>query len=450
MRGRWRLAAAAAVALLSVGTAACGDDDEGSDSSATSAAAEASAEVSSAAAEATSAAESVASEAESAVSEAESAATSAAEEATSAAAEEPAIEPVTLRIGFSGALEGPYAAYDATLLKGMEYASKKLAEAGDPVTVEIVSKNNKGDQALAATTTQELIDDGVKVFVLTTADPYAAQGSLITAAGGVMSVGGNTAPQIAKDLGDRAFFFVFGDNVQASADAEYACQQGYKNAWIIGSEEIPYTKDLPKYFKDAFEKCGGTIVGEDVYKIGQTEFRTQVTKIQNADPAPDVIFTPMFVPDSGIFLKALRGAGVTTPFLATDGNDSTLFADSGGDAVDGAVFSTHGFAGSGAVADFLADFEKVMGAKAESNTFEAIGRDNVYALVAAVKAAGGSVEPDDLKTAIEGLKDVPLLTGNMTMDPATHIPIKDVTLIKMNGTTQELVQTKTPDYIAAP
>ena len=65
-----------------LGTAACGDDDEGD---ATSAAAEASAEVSSAAAEATSAAESVVSEAESVASEAESAATSAAEEATSAA-----------------------------------------------------------------------------------------------------------------------------------------------------------------------------------------------------------------------------------------------------------------------------------------------------------------------------------------------------------------------------
>ncbi len=128
-----------------------------------------------------------------------------------------------------------------------------------------------------------------------------------------MSVGGNTAPQIAKDLGDRAFFFVFGDNVQAAAMAEYACEQGYKNAWLIASEEIPYTKDMPRYFKETFEQCGGAIAGEDVYKIGQTEFRTQVTKIQNADPAPDVIFSPMFVPDSGIFLKALRGAGVETP-----------------------------------------------------------------------------------------------------------------------------------------
>ena len=258
-----------------------------------------------------------------------------------------------------------------------------------------------------------------------------------------MSVGGNTAPQIGKDLGDRAFFFVFGDNVQAAAVAEYACEQGYKNAWLIGSEEIPYTKDMPQYFKDAFEQCGGAIAGEDVYKIGQTEFRTQVTKIQNADPAPDVIFTPMFVPDSGIFLKALRGGRRADPVpvarTATTRRCSPTRAATRSTARSSRRTASPARA---AIADFLADFEQVTGAAAESNTFEAIGRDNVYALVAAVKAAGGSVEPDDLKTAIEGLKDVPLLTGNMTMDPATRIPIKDVTLIRMNGTTQELVQTK--------
>jgi len=357
---------------------------------------------------------------------------------------------LTLRIGFSGALEGAYAPYDATLLKGMEYGARKVNEEDGPIRVEIVSKNNKGDQAQSATTTQELLDEGINVFVLTTADPSVAQGTLISAAGGVMSLGGNTAPQLAKDIGERVFFFVFGDNVQAAAMAEYACDAGYENAWLIGSEEIPYTKDMPRYFRDAFEKCGGQIAGEDVYKIGQTEFRTQVTKIQNADPKPDVIFSPMFVPDSGVFLKALRGAGVDAPFLSTDGNDSTLFGDSGGNSVDGAVYSTHGFPEEGnPLQEFAADFETVMGAKPESSTFEAIGRDNVYAFVEAAKATD-SIEPDDLIEGIKALKDVKLLTGNMTMNPDTRIPIKEVTLVEMADTTPGLLETRTPEYIPEP
>jgi len=450
MRGRTRWGSIAAMAaVLAFGAAACGDDEEGEDTAAAPTSAAAPAET-----PASSAADTTEAPAES--SAAEGGETTAAEGGETTAAEggetsAPAdVEPMTLRIGFSGALEGAYAAYDATLLKGMEYAAEKINAEGGPITVEIVSKNNKGDQAQSATTTQELIDDGIKVFVLTTADPSVAQGALISAAGGVMSIGGNTAPQLAKDIGDRVFFFVFGDNVQAAAMAEYACEQGYKNAWLISSEEIPYTKDMPRYFKETFEQCGGAIAGEDVYKIGQTEFRTQVTKIQGADPAPDVIFSPMFVPDSGVFLKALRGAGVDTPFLSTDGNDSTLFADSGGSAVDGAVFSTHGFAEEGSpLAEFLTDFETVTGAAPESTTFEAIGRDNVYALVQAAMNAG-SVEPDALIEGIKALKDFPGLTGTMTMNPDTRIPVKEVTLVRMAGTTPELLDRRTPAYIPEP
>ena len=281
-----------------------------------------------------------------------------------------------------------YAAYDATLLKGMEYAARKINEEDGPIRSRSSSKNNKGDQAQSATTTQELIDEDIKVFVLTTADPSVAQGTLIAA---------RRRRDVASAATRRRSWARTSATACSSSCSATTCRprrwpstpatQGYKSAWMIGSEEIPYTKDMPRYFREAFEQCGGEIVGEDVYKIGQTEFRTQVTKIQNADPAPDVIFSPMFVPDSGVFLKALRGAGVDTPFLSTDGNDSTLFADSGGSAVDGAVYSTHGFPEEGnPLQEFLTDFETVMGAKPESNTFEAIGRDNVYAFVEAAKA----------------------------------------------------------------
>ena len=173
-------------------------------------------------------------------------------------------EPVVLRIGISAALTGPYAAYDQPLLNGMEMAAKQISAQGgiDGITVEIVSKDNKGDQSLTVTTTQELLDDGVRVFVLTTAEASVAQGQLISPAGGISSVGGNTAPTIVRDIGERAFAFVWGDNGQASADAQYACDTGYKTAYVIGSPEIPYTKDMGTFFADAFDHiCGGTIVG---------------------------------------------------------------------------------------------------------------------------------------------------------------------------------------------
>src|SRR3954453_5855438 len=186
------------------------------------------------------------------------------------------------------------------------------------------------------------------------------------------------------------------------------------------------------YFQNAFAHyCKGKIVGKDVYKIGQTDFGSQATKIQNANPKPDVIFSAIFVPDSGAFLKALRSAGVKAPFLSTDGNDSPLLASSGGKAVSGTVFTTHGFPQPGSLmSSFRKSYKKIMGKAPETNTIEAIGRDNVYALVYAA-AKAHSTDPDKLISALAHLKNVPLTTGTITMNPASRTPSKPIWLVRM-------------------
>ena len=355
-----------------------------------------------------------------------------------------------LKIGFSGTLEGPYAAYDEPLLKGMEFAAEQVNRTNDRVNVEIVFKDNRGDQQEASSTMQELIDDGIRVFALTNGDALVAQGQLGQAVGAVMGLGASTAPSWVRDIGDGAFLFAFGDNGQAAAAARYACDQGWRTTYILRSKELPYLNNTPDYFADAFaHMCDGSVVGDDSFKVGQTEFEAQVTKIGNASPQPDFIYTTMFVPDSGVFLKALRGAGIELPFLGGDGDDSPLFAKSGGSAVDGVVFTTHGFPASGSELErFNRDFEAATGAAPES-VFEALGADHVTALVAAAEAAG-STDPAELKEAVAHLEDVPLITGTLSMDPETRVPNKEVTLVRMKGTKPTFETSIQPDYTPTP
>jgi branched-chain amino acid transport system substrate-binding protein len=359
----------------------------------------------------------------------------------------------TVRIGFSAALSGPYAAYDAPLLAGMEFAAEQINANGgiDGYMVEISSKDNKGEQTQTATTTQELLDDGIEVFVLTTGDTSVPSGQLVVQAGGIASVGANTAPAIVQDVGERAFMIVMGDNAQAAAGAEYACREGYRSAYTIGSDEIPYTEFIPQYFEEAFgDACGGEVTSTDVYKIGQTDYGSQVAKIKAASPAPDVIYTPMFIPDFGAFIKQLRSAGVTTPVITTDGNDSTLLLDSAGDAAEGVVFSTSAFPVKGSIdAQFVKQFEQQTGDPPESNTLEAFGRDNVYAIVQAA-ADAGSTDPDAILDAVYQLTDFQLATGSLTMDRETQIPEKEVFIVQVKDGEFTFVDSFLPESTPAP
>ena len=129
------------------------------------------------------------------------------------------------------------------------------------------------------------------------------------------------------------------DNIQAAVLAEYAIAQGYQTAYTLGSSEIPYTKNLPIYFSDAFEHGGGTVVGQTSTRSALATTRRLSRSSRTPTPTPDVVFTPMFIPDSVVFLRQLRQAGLTMPVLSTDGNADAALLDAGAKAIDGLTFT---------------------------------------------------------------------------------------------------------------
>jgi branched-chain amino acid transport system substrate-binding protein len=158
----------------------------------------------------------------------------------------------------------------------------------------------------------------------------------------------------------------------------------------------------------------------------------------------------MFIPDFGAFMKQLRSAGVETPVMTTDGNDSSLLLDSAGEAAEGVVFSTSTFPVKGSLAEeFIDEFTSETGKAPESNTLEAMGRDNVYAIVQAA-ADAGSTEPDAILDAVYALTDYELVTGSLTMDRETQIPDKEVFLVEVKDGEFSYVDAFTPAFVPDP
>jgi branched-chain amino acid transport system substrate-binding protein len=225
--------------------------------------------------------------------------------------------------------------------EGAQFAIDQINASGGVLgrQLELKTIDMRNDVAEGAKVTQQLIDEGAVYLIGTVGDGILAEGSVACAAGVPISTGLGTAPSLVGDMGSCAYQLVMSDNIQAAVLAEYAVAQGYQTAYTLGSSEIPYTKNLPIYFTDAFEHAGGTVVGSDEYKIGAGDYSAVVTKLQNADPTPDVVFTPMFIPDSIVFLRQLRQAGLTMPVLSTDGNADAALLDAGAKAIDGLTFT---------------------------------------------------------------------------------------------------------------
>jgi branched-chain amino acid transport system substrate-binding protein len=358
-----------------------------------------------------------------------------------------AAEPIVL--GYVGDFSEIYAYYDQPLLDGARFAIEEINAAGGVLgrPLQLLTRDNKNDVALGTRGTQELLDEGIVYMIGTTADSFLAQSQLVCQAGIPESTGDSTAPTLTQDI-PCAYQLVMSDNVQGAVAAEYALEQGYRTAYLLGSEEIPYTANLPRYFRETFERGGGEVVGEDSYQIGAGDYSAQVTKIAGLDPQPDVIFTPMFIPDTPVFLRQLRQAGVETPVISTDGNHDAALLETGAEALDGFVFTTHAFPGEGTpLADFEARYERETGSPPVS-VVVGVGYDEIYALKAAIEAAG-SAEPAAIAEALSTV-EWEGVTGTIRMDPDTRRAEKEVTLVRLDGDVMTYVGARYPSFVPEP
>lgn len=356
-------------------------------------------------------------------------------------------EPIV--IGFPADLSTDWAYYDAPMQEGAQFAVDEINDAGGVLgrPLELATVDMRNDVAEAAKVTQQLVDDGAVYLVGTVGDGILAEGQVACAAGVPISTGLGSAPTLVGDMGECAYQLMMSDNIQAAVLSEYALAQGYGTVYLLGSNEIPYTRDLPIFFADAFENGGGTVVGEDQYKIGAGDYSAVVTKLANVDPAPDAVFTPMFIPDSAVFLRQLRQGGVDVPVLSTDGNGDAALLDAGENAIDGLTFSNSVCTAEGDpdIQAFYDSYSARYG-NDPSSYVAVIGYDEVYVVADAIERAGAA-EPSAIIEQL-GQVDYTGVSGRIEMDPATRRANKAVALVQMDGTNFTCLEPPDfPDYV---
>lgn len=360
----------------------------------------------------------------------------------------------TFKIGFCADLSGGYSSYDTPIRDGAQFAVDEVNAAGGVagMQLELIVKDNKNDKALAIQTTQELLDEGIQYLIATTADHVTAIARMAAEQSIPSDTADGTAPNLPRDAGEWTFQYVMGDNLQGAAMANYCYTElGYRTAYLLKSPDVAYSNNLPLYFKEVFEKLGGKVVGISDYKLEAGDFSAQVTKIKNASPTPDMVYTPMFLPDTPVFLKQLRAAGVDIPVVSGEANDTADVLSAGPEALDGMILPTFGYPEPGSqLADFYTRYEEATGSAPET-VIVANGADIIYIIQAALEQTGGE-DGAALRDAIASLSGIPVATtDSFTMNPDTRQAEREVALLRMEGDQFTFVKKLPfPDFVPEP
>jgi branched-chain amino acid transport system substrate-binding protein len=134
----------------------------------------------------------------------------------------------------------------------------------------------------------------------------------------------------------RGFFrLAYSDAIQARALADFAATRlEAHSAYVVYFDDLSGV-NLRDTFAGDF---AGQVVGSATFAAGATAFPSAVEGIRHA--APDVVCFFGYGAEAAPFLRALRAAGVTAPFLATDRVRDGHFVAGTGAAAEGAYIAS--------------------------------------------------------------------------------------------------------------
>lgn len=336
-------------------------------------------------------------------------------------------------IGVYGALTGDQATFGTSTVNGIKLAADEINAAGGVLgrKVRLIVEDDQGRAQEATLVVTKLItsDNVVGLIGENSSNQSLAGGPIAQSYGVPMISPSSTNPKVTE-IGDHIFRVCFTDPYQGKALASFVRNElKLDKAAIIVDRKNDYSVGLGDVFRKEFEGSGGTIVAEQSYSGGDSEFRPQLTTIRAK--SPQVLFIPGFYTEVGQIAIQARDLGLTVPLVGGDGWDSPVVLQIGGKAIEGSYFSNHYFVGDSRpiVQNFVTEYKRRHGQNPDATA--ALGYDALKIFVDAARRAG-SLEGKAIRDQIAATKDYQGVSGTITMGPDRN-PIKPVAMIKIEN-----------------
>lgn len=342
----------------------------------------------------------------------------------------------TFKLGYDLELSGAVAAYGNAGKNGANLAVEEINKAGgiNGKQIDVISKDNKSDNAEAATVVSNLINnDKVNAVIgsmtsgaVKSMTPNITKGAvpLVTPAGT-----DDTLTVTNGKVNEFIFRSTFQDSYQGKVLANYATTDlKAKKVVLYYDNSSDYAKGIAKSFEKTYK---GKVVDKVTFQSGDKDFQATLSKIKSEDF--DAIVMPGYYNETGLITKQARELGIEQPILGGDGFADPTFITLAGDAAANNVYFVSGYSAKAPANETTTKFIAAYKAKynAEPSMFDALSYDAAYMVKQAAEDTKAKTSVD-VKDGLAKLKGFKGATGDITIDKE-HNPVKDAVVIKLEN-----------------
>ena len=344
----------------------------------------------------------------------------------------------TIKIGVIGPETGSAAVYGLAVERGAQIAVEEINAKGG-IQLELNCQDDENDAEKGINAYATVMDWGAQLIlgtVTTTpciavaADAYEERVFMLTpSASSTKVIEGH----------DNVYQVCFTDPAQGAASAQYIFDHklGTK-VGIIYNNASDYSVGIYQTFKARAAELGLEIVAETTFAADNNpDFSVQIAACKDAKA--DVLFLPIYYTPASMILTQSKAVGYAPLFFGVDGMDGILTVD-GFDAslAEGVMLLTpfSADAEDDLTKNFVAKYQAAYGEI--PNQFAADAYDGIYALYAAIQAAG--ITPDTpaeeaCELLIEHMQKIEIvgLTGTMTWAATGEVTKTPTAVVIENG-----------------
>jgi branched-chain amino acid transport system substrate-binding protein len=347
-------------------------------------------------------------------------------------------------VGAILSLTGPYAALGASEKRSLELEVKRINDAGgiNGRKVEVIIEDDGTDEAKAVAAASKLIDQDKVIAILGatgTGQSMAIRNEIDRAGIPQISMAGGTA--ITAKLDPQVFQTPWSNTIVVPFVTDAIAADGHQKVGVL-SDASGYGKDGRAIILEAAPKSGLTVVADQTFNPGDTDFSAQLTKIKNSGADSVLIWTAG--KEGASIVKAAKDLGISAPLYGGSGQAKLEFAKGAGSAAEGFVFGTGKSLvpsnwGVGTPQFTLVDgfSKRYTEAYGEApDIFAGHAFDALAILQDALKRNGGDTDPTKLTKAVEATKGLTGFGGDFTFSEKNHngLTAKDLALYKIaNG-----------------